>query len=65
MSSQGSNSVRTISGATFVPMSGDPLSRKVSRPSASLTEFVPEVASRSVDRRAMEPVREAESSLDH
>ena len=62
MSSQGSNSVRTISGATFVPTSGDPFSLEVSMPSASSIESVTEVASRPMDRRAMEPARETTST---
>ena len=62
MSSQGSSSVRTISGAAFTPMSGDPLSREVSMPNASSTESTPKVASRPVGRRAMEPVRETTST---
>ena len=62
MSSQGSNSIRTISGAAFVPMPGDPFSPEVSTPNASSTESVPEVASRPVDRRAMEPACEMVST---
>ena len=65
MSSQGSSSVKTILGAAFAPMSGDPLSREVSTPSASFTESVPEVASRPVDMRAMEPARETMSTSGH
>ena len=44
-------------------MSGDPLSREVSTPNASSNVSVPEVASHPVDRRAMEPTREAVSTL--
>ena len=55
MSSQGTSSVRAISGAVFGPMSGDPLSRDVSTPSASSTKIVPEVASCPADREAVEP----------
>ena len=62
MSSQGSSSVRIYSGTTFAPMSGDPLSRKVSTPSASSTESAPEVNSRPVDRRAVKPMREMAST---
>ena len=65
MSSQGSSSIRFASGATFGPMSGDPLSRDVSTPSASSTEPAPEVASRPVDRGATEPEQEAVSTLGH
>ena len=65
MSSQGSSSIRTILGAAFTPMSGDPLSHKVSTPSASSTEFVPEVASCLVDKRAMELMREMASTSGH
>ena len=79
MSSQGSSSVRVFSGAAFLPMSGDPLSREVSEPSTSSTESAsevtsrpvvrgavepaPEVASRPEDRGAMEPAQEAASIL--
>ena len=63
MSSQGSSSVRTISGTAFEPMSGDPLSQEVSTPSASSTESVPEVASRPMDKRAMELARETVSTF--
>ena len=61
MSSQGSSSVRVFSRIAFVPMSGDPLSREVSKPSTSSTESVPAVASRSVDRGVIEPAQEAVS----
>ena len=61
MSSQGSNSVRLFSGAAFTPMSGDPLSMEVSKPSTSSTESAPEVASRPVVRGAMEPAPEVAS----
>ena len=57
MSSQGSNSVRIYSGTTFAPMSGNPLSKEVSTPSASSTEVI----SRPVDRMVVEPVRETTS----
>ena len=59
MSSQGSSSVRAASWAAFRPISGDPLSRDVSTPSASSTEPVPKVTSLLVDRRAAEPEQEA------
>ena len=62
MSSQGSSSVRIISGAAFVPMSGNLLSREVSTPNTSSNESTPEVASCPVDMRAMEPVREMTST---
>ena len=62
MSSQGSNSVRATSGATFGPISGDPLSRDVSMPSASSTETAPEVAFRPIDKGATEPEQEAVST---
>ena len=61
MSSQGSSSVRVFSRATFVPMSGDPLSREVSEPSTSSIESVLEVASRPAVREAMEPAPEVAS----
>ena len=64
MSSQGSNSVRVVSGIAFAPMSGDPLSREISTPSTSSTEFVPEVASRPTGRGALEPTQEPVSTLD-
>ena len=62
MSSQGSSSVRATSGIAFGPMSGDPLSRDVSMPSASSTEPAHEIASRPVDRRAAEPEKEVVST---
>ena len=62
MSSQGSSSIRICSGATFVPMLGDPLSGEVSMPSASYTEFAPEVASCPAGRRVTEPVHEMETT---
>ena len=62
MSSQESSSVRTVSGTAFRPMSGDPLSRDVSTPSASSTESAPEVAPHLVDRGAAEPEQEAVST---
>ena len=62
MSIQGSSSVRVASGTAFGPMSGDPLSRDVSTPSASSTEPAPEVASYPVDRGAAEPKQEAVST---
>ena len=65
MSSQGISSVRAISGTSFVPMSGDPLSREVSILSASSIEYVPEVASRPVERGAIEPAQEAASTSGH
>ena len=61
MSSQGSSSVRAISGTAFVPMSGDPLSREVSAPSTSSIESAPEVASCPAARGAVEPEQEAVS----
>ena len=42
-------------------MSGDPLSKVVSMPSASSTESEPKVTSHPVDKRATEPVREMTS----
>ena len=62
MSSQGSSSARAISGIAFGPMSGDPLSRDISKPSASSTEFALEVVSRPADREAAEPEQEAIST---
>ena len=62
MSSQGSSSVRAASGTVFRPISGDPLSRDVSTPNASSTEPAPEVASRPVDKGAVEPEQEAVST---
>ena len=63
MFSQGSNSVRAISGAAFAPMSGDPLSREVFVPYTSSTESASEVATCLVDRGAMEPIQEVASTL--
>ena len=62
MSSQGSNSVRVISGTAFTPMSGDRLSRDVSAPSTFSIESVPEVAFRHVNRGAIKPAQEAAST---
>ena len=62
MSSQGSNSVRVYSGAAFVAMVGDPLSREVSTPSASSTVSTPEVASCLADKGATGPAREMTST---
>ena len=62
MSSQGSSSVRAISGTTFTPMSGDPLSREVFAPSTSSTESAPEVTSHLVARGAVESVQEVVST---
>ena len=62
MSSQGSSSARAVFGAAFGPMSGDPLSKDVSTPSAFHTEFAPEVASRPSDREAAEPEQEVVST---
>ena len=62
MSSQGSSSARVTSGTTFRPMSGDPLYREVSTPSASSAESVPEVASRRIESEAAEPERETTST---
>ena len=62
MSSQGGSSVRTCSGVPFTPMSGDSLSREVSTPSTSSTEFAPKVASRPTSRRVTELVRETAST---
>ena len=45
-------------------MSGDPLSREVSEPSTSSTESAPEVASRPVVRRVVEPAPEVASRLE-
>ena len=64
MSSQGSSSVRVFSGTAFTPMLVDPLSREISEPSTSSTEFAPKVASHPVDRGAIEPTLEAASVLD-
>ena len=65
MSSQGSNSVRVYSRADFATMAGDPLSREVSTPSTSSTEFVPEVASRPVDKGATGLAREIVSTSSY
>ena len=65
MSSQGSSSIRAASGATFGPISGDPLSRDVSTPSASSADPVPEVASFLVDRGAAEPEQKTVSTSGH
>ena len=65
MSSQGSSSVRATSGTAFGPMSSDPLSRDVSTPSTSFTEPAPEVISRPIDRRVVEPEQEAVSTSGH
>ena len=54
MSSQGSSSVKAISGTTFRPMSGDPLSRDVSTPNTSSIESAFEFAFHPVDRGAAE-----------
>ena len=62
MSSQGSSSVRTIFGATFAPMAGDPLSREVSMPSASSIKSTSEVASLPVDTGTMQPAHETTST---
>ena len=62
MSRQGSSSVKATSGTAFGPMSGDPLSRDVSMPSASSTKSTPEVTSRPVDRGAAEPKQEVVST---
>ena len=63
MYSQGISSIRAASGPAFGPMSGDPLSRDVSTPGASSTDPAPEVASRPVDRGAVELEQEAVSTL--
>ena len=52
MSSQRSSSVRAVSGAEFEPMSGDPLYRDVSTPSAFRTKLAPKVASHPSAREA-------------
>ena len=62
MSSQRSNSVRAASGIVIGPMTNDPLSRDVSTPSTSSTEFAPEVASRPTDRGVVEPEQEVVST---
>ena len=62
MSSQGSNNARAVSGTMFGPMSGDPLSRDVSTPSASSTESAPEVTSWRAGGEAAEPDREVVST---
>ena len=62
MSSQGSSSARAVSGTAFGPMSGDPLSRDVSTPSASSTESAPEVALRRADGEAVVLEQEAVST---
>ena len=54
MSSQGSSSARAVSGTTFGPMSGDPLFRDVSTPSASSAESAPEVTSHHAGGEAPE-----------
>ena len=62
MSSQGSSSTRAASGATFGPMSGDPLPREVSTPSASSIDPASEVTSRLIDREVAEPEQEVVST---
>ena len=62
MSSQWSSIVRAVSGTTFAPMSGDPLSKEASTPNTSSTEFAPEVVSSLVARGAVEPAQEAVST---
>ena len=63
MSSEVSSSVRATSGAAFGPMSGDPLYREVSTPSASSAESVPEVALHRMESEAARPKMEAASTL--
>ena len=62
MSSQGSSSIRATLGTAFSPISGDPLSRDISMPSASPIESAHEVASYPVDRGLAEPGQEAMST---
>ena len=62
MSSQGNNSVRVYSRATFATLAGDPLSREVSTPSVSSAEFAPDVASCPVDKGIAGPVRDPAST---
>ena len=62
MSSQGSSSVRVALGDAFGPISGDPLSRDVSTPSASSSDPTLEVIFRLVDRGAAKPEQEAVST---
>ena len=63
MSSQWSSSVRVFSRAAFAAFAGDPLSKEVSTPSISFTEFEPEVASRPADEGVTGPVHELASTL--
>ena len=62
MSSQGSSSARAVSRAAFGPMSGNPLYRDVSTPSASHIESAPEVESLPLGREAVEPEQEVVST---
>ena len=62
MSSQGSSSVKVLSGAAFA---SDPLSREVSKPNASSTESTPEVASSPADKRVTRTTYEAVSTSGH
>ena len=65
MSSQGSNSVRVYSGAAFVAMASDPLSREVSMPSASSMESIPEVTSCPANKGDTRPAHETTSTSSH
>ena len=65
MSSRGSSSVRAVSGAVFGLMSGDPLYKDISMPSASHTESVPEVTSCPSARGIVGPVKEVVSTSGH
>ena len=62
MSSQGSSSVRVLSGVAFA---GDPLSKEVSMPSASSMESAPEVASRPVVKGAIGLAHGLASTYSH
>ena len=65
MFNQGSSSARVVFRTVFGPLSGDPLSRDVSTPSASSTKSAPEVASLPWDREVAEPEQEVVSTLGH
>ena len=63
MFSQRSSRAKVVFETAFRPMSGDPLSKDVSTPSASSTESAPEVASQRTDGEAAEPEQETVSTL--
>ena len=62
MSSQVSSSVRIYSGAAFVDMAGDPLSREVFTSSTFSTKSTLDVASCPADKGVIGPAREAVST---